>query len=78
MHRLVNTNLKISNFWTNKPAVVAWIVSASMSHSVDVASWRSVVRIPAWDENVYMVPFIQLSILSIDSLYMDPLYTTMK
>ena len=29
-----------------EPAVVALIVSASISHSVDVASWRSVVRIP--------------------------------
>ena len=33
-------------FHQGEPAVVAWIVSASISHSVDVASWRSVVRIP--------------------------------
>ena len=37
----------------SSPAVVAWIVSALLSHSVDGTFWRSVDRIPLGE--IYMV-----------------------
>ena len=42
------------------PAVVAWIVSALLSHSVDGTFWRSVVRIPLGDE---IIPAMTCSML---------------
>ena len=67
-------NAIVSRLLNGNPVVEAWIVSALLSHSVDDTFWRSVDRIPALDENVYMVPFVLPLILNIDSLYMDPLF----